>query len=250
MGTKARYLSTILALFALFSCVVSRAQTPSDTTHDRYNRLLQAFASEQGVAYRDWSEQAGNVAELSRYIDDLEALDLELLTRSQRLAYWINLYNAATLELVLAHYPIRSIKKIGGILRSPWNLKVVTIGGEALSLNQIENEIIRPRFNDPRILFALNCAAIGCPLLRGEAYQGWKLDAQLDDACRLALNDPRWVELKGNKLKLTKIFDWYGADFGSDNDGKNKFITTYHNGPIPSNAKISYRKYDWNLNEK
>lgn len=168
--------------------------------------------------------------------------------RADRLAYWINLYNAATLKLVLAHYPLENIRQIGGDKRSPWDLPVVRIAGADLSLNQIENEIIRPEFGDARIHFALNCAAQGCPPLRAEAFVAARLDAQLDQACRLALNDSRWVTRAANTLTLTKLFEWYADDFRAAAGSVLGFIARYRSDEISEQMDIAYGEYDWALN--
>ena len=240
----------LLIVVLIGATAMADAQNSPDPDHTQFDQLLKRYVTAEGVAYRQWNETNSDVTRLSEYINTLEALDLGSLSRSQRLAYWINLYNAATLELVLTHYPVKSIKKIGSFLSSPWDRKVVTIAGEELSLNQIENEIIRPRFKDARIHFALNCASIGCPLLRAEVYTSAELDAQLDEACTLALNDRRWVDLSGKKLKLTKIFDWYRDDFVTDKSTVIDFIAQYRREPIPAEVKISHGDYDWSLNER
>ncbi len=143
-----------------------------------------------------------------------------------------------------------SIKDIGGFMKkSPWKRELVTVAGRKLTLNNIENDIIRPDFGDARIHFALNCASIGCPPLSDEAYAADRLSEQLDAACRVALNRDQWVQVDENKLKLTKIFDWYGGDFEKDGGSVLDFVRRYRTETIPEgNLEIDFMSYDWSLN--
>ncbi len=229
------------------------AATADCDLHDDYNALLGSYVDDGRVRYAAWSAAADDLERLRAYVDRLEATAPEELERDAQLAYWINLYNAATLELVLDHYPVESIKKIGGRLRSPWKRNVVTVAGEDLTLNGIENDIIRPRFKDARIHFALNCASIGCPPLAAWAYCEEELDTQLDTACRVPLNDSRWVEVEPQHLRLTKIFDWYRDDFVEAAGSIEAFIAGFRAEDAdlfadPGRLKIKYGDYDWDLN--
>lgn len=221
--------------------------------HSEFNSLLGSYVTEEGVRYGAWADAAEDLQRLSSYIDHLEAVSPGTLDRGAELAYWINLYNAVTLELVLSNYPLDSIKDTAGFLRSPWNKKLVVVEGSELSLNAIENEIIRPRFQDARIHFALNCASVGCPPLAQSAYRADSLDDQLDNACRRALNDPRWVRIESDRLILSKIFDWYREDFERDAGSVKEFITPYREvGEVSveglEGLKIKHADYDWSLN--
>ncbi len=186
-------------------------------------------------------------------------------TREAKLAYWINAYNTWILRIVVDDYPTSSITKIGLVPYGAFFVKRVPLGGEKMTLRSLENDIIRGRFHDPRIHFAINCASASCPPLRSRAYRPETLDAQLDAATRAFINDKRHVRLDpaGNRIELSKIFEWYSSDFtataGSNSGGK-KTVVGYLKGYLNderrkvleeiSPAKIIYQDYDWSLNDR
>lgn len=215
-----------------------------------YNRLLGEYVFDHLVDYNAWTANKADKSALDQYVDQMAALDPAAWPRDEALAYWLNLYNAVTLQLVLNNYPLGSIKDIGGFMKkSPWKRELVTVGGRVLTLNNIENEVIRPTFHEPRIHFALNCASLGCPPLAQAAFDAEHLSAQLDAACRLALNQERWVKVVGDKVLLTKIFDWYRTDFESDGGSVLGFIRRYRTEPLPKGEpKVEFMSYDWHLN--
>ncbi|MGB3723270.1 MAG: DUF547 domain-containing protein [Pacificimonas sp.] len=192
---------------------------------------------------------------LTRFVNGLEAAKPTAMTRAQQKAYWINLYNAATIELVLKHYPVSTIRKIhGGLLRTgPWRKDVLTVDGVEMSLSDIEHRILRPIFNDPRGHYALNCASVGCPDLAKTAYDPAKLDAQLDAAARAFINHPRAFRVeKDGDLTVSSIFGWYRDDFGG------KAGVFRHAAPFAApklRAVLQGRTdwddtdYDWDLND-
>lgn len=232
---------------------VALALGQSVSLHAPFTQLLSRYVVGDKVRYAAWKANADDLRALSTYVDALEAARPSSFEPKAGLAYWINLYNAATLELVLGRYPVASIKDIGSTFKSPWKKKVVKVEGRELSLDEIENEIVRPTFKDARVHFALNCASLGCPPIRGAAYEPDSLDSELDQNCRRALADARWFSLEGNRARLTKIFDWYGGDFEAWAGGVRAFVAKY--GPSVSarsieDAKISieFMDYDWALN--
>jgi hypothetical protein len=238
-----------VTIAATFAPAVSAAMD----LHAEYSALLKLYVTDDGVRYEAWSKTPADVRALSKYVDLLEGTSVRDMERDIALAYWINLYNAATLELVLSHYPVDSIKDTAGLMKSPWNKKLVKVEGADLTLNAIENDIIRPRFKDARIHFALNCASVGCPPLAKEAYQGDRLDQQLDEACRRALNDTRWVRLRGEVIEATKIFEWYQDDFIGEAGSVVAFIARCRidGDELMKRAKglkIRFTDYDWSLN--
>lgn len=227
-----------------------------DDATERYDRLLRRHVDPPVVDYRAWHASDEDMAQLAAVVDSLEAIRPTVLGDSDALAYWINLYNAVTLELVLEHYPVDSIKDIGGIFTSAWEKERVTVEGRALTLDEIENDIIRPQFAEPRIHFALNCAAVSCPPLSAEAYVGKQLERQLEMATRRALNDPRWVDLSGcgeerGEIRVTKILDWYEEDFGGER-GVREFLARYRPDDrallLEAGCELEYLDYDWSLN--
>ncbi|MDN5204823.1 DUF547 domain-containing protein [Fulvivirgaceae bacterium BMA10] len=162
---------------------------------------------------------------------------------NEKLSFWINVYNAFTISLILDHYPVKSITDIHN--GKPWDFAFVDVGANKLTLNQIENEIIRPRFKEPRIHFALNCAALSCPKLLNEAYVPEKLDRQLNAQSAYFINNPNKNTINADQIAISKIFEWYGSDFSDIIAFFNQFSKT----KIDDNAKVSFLEYDWQLNE-
>lgn len=193
-------------------------------------------------------------AALSAVVDRLEAVDVDRLSKPQQFAYWINLYNAATIEVVLKAYPTKSILNIhdGFLPTGPWDRKVLRVKGVALSLNDVEHHILRPIFRDPRVHFAVNCASVGCPNLALAPYEAATLGEQLDAAARNYVNAPRGFALKRGRLVASRIFDWYGGDFGGV-PGVLAFARRFaasQTATILSGRKtIDGYDYDWSLNE-
>lgn len=221
--------------------------------HSSYDQLLKKYVSEDGNV--DYEGLMSDRKKLQDYLDLLSENppNDENWSRNEKLAYWINVYNAFTLELILKHYPVESIKDIGSkiqipFVNTPWDIKFVKIGEETYDLNNIEHNIIRKVFEEPRIHFAVNCASYSCPKLRNEAYTGAKLDQQLDDQTRDFLSDETKNKIKKEKLILSKIFNWYGGDF-TDGQTKLEFINKYTDIDISEDADIEYMDYGWSLNE-
>ena len=228
---------------------VSAAANALDNT--LYAELLRRYVEDEAVDYKAMQRER---SKLDRYLKGFEATDPSKLGRDDRFAFYINAYNAYTLKLVLDHYPVESIKDIGGWLKSPWKIEFCNIGGELLTLDDIEHDILRPRFKDARVHFAVNCASKGCPPLRPEPYEGSRLDEQLDDATRSFLNDPRNTRLEGDILWVSKIFSWFGEDF--DNDPAD-FVLRHAQGDLKTKLKerkgsvrVKYLDYDWSLNDR
>lgn len=230
-----RFVFLFIIIFNNFS------SNESKTLHKSYDLLLSKYVSSTGLAdYRNFKK-------------DEKLLDsyLELLkqnppnrsdSKNEKLAYWINAYNAFTIKLILQNYPVRSIQNIEN--GKAWDKIWINIGGKNYSLNNIEHDIIRKQFNDPRIHFALNCSALSCPPLLNHAYEGSKLEAQLEQQSHSFINNPKYNQLTKAELKLSMIFKWYQDDFGD----VRKFIAKY--AGINPKAKISWLEYDWRLNEK
>jgi len=194
-------------------------------------------------------------AKLQSYLDALAARDPRTLNRPEQFAYWVNLYNALTVAVVVDYYPVKSIRKIeGGLLGlGPWNKEFITIQGQALTLNDIEHRILRPIWQDPRIHYAVNCASLGCPNLATSAYSPDKLEAQLDAAARDFINHPRGVDRSGKRLRVSSIYDWYEIDFGSDQKELLGHLAQYAEEDLAAylgsySGRIRY-DYDWKLNQ-
>lgn len=229
----------------------------SGAAHAPFDTLLHKYVKGTGVDYNAWDTNDADLGALRRYVAALETVPISQLpdepaARDAELAYWINLYNAATLHLVLEDYPVDSIKDLGGLLSSPWDRKVVTVEGTELTLNDIENRVIRARFDDePRIHFALNCASKSCPPLRAEAYTGARLDEQLEEQTRAFLSDPGHSRVEGDHYRLSKIFDWYKDDFVKAAGSVPAFVRPYvpRAETLREDAKVKHLDYDWALNE-
>jgi hypothetical protein len=176
-------------------------------------------------------------------------------SKQEKLAYWINAYNAFSLELILEHYPIKSIKDIGSsisvpFVNTPWQISFIEIGGEKYNLDDIEHGIIRKEFNEPRIHFALVCAAISCPKLRNEAYVPERLNEQLQEQALSFLLDKEKNDITSDPIQLSKIFQWFSGDFKRQNKSIVDYLNSILPEPLPENSKINYNEYYWDLNEQ
>jgi hypothetical protein len=175
------------------------------------------------------------------------------MTRPEQLAYWINLYNAATVDLVLDAYPVTSIRRVhGGILGlGPWKRKILSIRGERLSLDDIEHRILRPIWRDPRIHYAVNCAALGCPNLAGQAFTAARANAILDQGARDFVNHPRGFRLDNGRLIASSIYDWFAPDFGGPNSilaHARRYATPANLAKFRGKTRPDRYSYDWSLN--
>ncbi len=196
-------------------------------------------------------------AALDHYIDTLESTDVDRLTRNQQFAFWVNLYNGATVRLVLRHYPVKSIRDIdispGLFSDGPWGAKILTVDGIKLSLDDIEHRILRPIWKDPRIHYAVNCASIGCPDLPRHAFRAKGLGDMLDAAARAYINHPRGMRIKDGRLIVSKLYKWYMADFGGTEAGVIAHLRRYAEpGKADMLATITHidgYTYDWSLND-
>ncbi len=245
-----------LSLFFVFLSQTSFAQTSEQiqqNIHRPFDILLKIYVTENRFDYARILNNPRDLERLSDYIDNLELLDPVEWEKEDALAYWINLYNAATLELVLKKYPVKSIKKIGGLFSSPWKKKLVKVNGRELSLDEIEKNIIFKQFNDARVHFALNCAAIGCPPLNKSAFTGDLLNEQLDEAVKNALAQELWLKITDTEISVSKIFEWYKKDFAKYAGSIREFIAKYRESEkeaiLDPNRKLKYLDYDWKLNK-
>jgi hypothetical protein len=191
---------------------------------------------------------------LSRWIKNQQKLDPRQLSKQGYQAYWINLYNAATVNLILQNYPIESITKLGGWFEfGPWDQIVATINGRELSLNDIEHAIMRARFNDARFHYAFNCASVSCPNLSKIAFTAENLEAQLEQGAVHYINHQRGVKTQGNTLILSKIYDWYADDFG-DERALLEHLNQYAQPDLKKKLTREFKRinyvYNWQLNEE
>ncbi|WP_026976299.1 DUF547 domain-containing protein [Flavobacterium tegetincola] len=249
-----KYILSLL-LLPLLSCgnnknageIPTEAYQNSTTTvanmdHSKWNALLQKNVSQNGnVNYKAFQQDQ---KQLQVYLSELASnVPNKSWSKNATLAYWINTYNAYTVQLILNNYPTKSIKDI----KDPWGNKFFTLGTKKYSLEEVEHEILR-KMNEPRIHFAINCASFSCPNLLNEAYSDAKLEQQLTTVAKRFVNDASKNTITANKIEISKIFDWFEGDFetkGSVIDYLNQYSTV----KINSKAKVSYKDYNWSLND-
>jgi hypothetical protein len=209
--------------------------------HAPYDALLQQYVDERGrVAYRDL--KANDLPTLDAYLAGLAAADAEALGRSEQIAFWLNAYNARAIRGVLDGYDAEGFFARRSFFRS----YEFPLAGKTRTLDEIENEILRPRFREPRIHFALVCASTSCPKLRREAYRGDRLDGQLDDQARTFLDDPTRNRIgPGQTADLSMIFKWFRGDFEAAAGSVAAYLGRWGKGPYKA---IDYLDYDWTLN--
>ncbi len=194
---------------------------------------------------------------LETYLQELQDTAVSRLNRDEQMAYWINLYNAATVKVVLDHYPVSSITRInispGLFSRGPWDARILAVEGEELSLNDVEHRILRPIWRDPRIHYAVNCASLGCPDLQDRAYTAANLEVLLDKGAREYVNHPRGASFQGSRLVLSSLYDWYEEDFGGSEQGVIRHLRRYAAPELDRklaafSGRVGY-EYNWSLNE-
>lgn len=229
--------------------------SPTPPDHSLWTELLQKHVSDVGeVDYQGFRRDS---VKLNRYLQTLSstAPDKKKWSGSEQLAYWINVYNAFTVKIVADHYPVESIKEIGGRVNIPfvstvWDIKFIDIGGKEIDLNTVEHGIIRKEFEEPRIHFAVNCASYSCPILRNEAYTAEKLEEQLQQQTVHFINNPRFNIIQGpDKAQISRLFQWYSGDFKVNGMTVVDYLNQYSAVKLKPDADISDMEYDWSLNE-
>jgi Protein of unknown function, DUF547 len=248
-----RYFFAFCLLISLFLGIFSRIgqAAAAAVDHEIWAELLSKYDKPGGVDYTGFKSEEGK---LDQYLKVLEHTDLKTLSRNELFAYYINAYNAWTIKLILSAYPdLSSIKDLGTFLKSPWQKKFVRIGGDVVTLDYIEHHILRPRFKDPRVHFAINCSAASCPPLRSEPYLGSSLDQQLDQSTRSFINNPNSYRFDGDTLYVSRIFEWFSEDFNDDVVG---FYLKYAQDGLKEKLtekkdviQVKYLYYDWSLND-
>ena len=213
-----------------------------DLTYKNYNSFLSKYVCNNGVAY---SKLAGDksVEALSKEFSSLSRAEYDKCNETDKITYLINVYNFFTILLIKQNYPVTSIQKI----KKPWDTDFVPLFGNKVSLNHIEHEVLRKQFDEPRIHFALVCAALGCPPISPTAFVGEKLNQQLNKVAKTFLNDKAKNRAEGNKLFLSKIFEWYGEDFKKKHGGYKQYVIAMLG--LTGKYSVKFTNYDWNLNE-
>ncbi len=232
--------------------------------HHLLTGVLQRHVKEGMVDYKNLCRDS----QFGEYTKWLSSQDLSRMSSNESMAYWINAYNAFTLQLICENYPVKSINDIhagglvlGSVLRkTAWDKPFIVINDQVYTLNHIEHKILRPQYKDPRIHFAIVCAAKSCPPLRSEAYEASRLDQQLDDQAKTFLvrrTDLNFFEERKKAANLSAIFKWFRDDFGENNEKLLLYVSRYLAEPVADSIKknpgawrIKFNPYDWNLNER
>lgn len=234
------------------TCRVDDVASDSEPiSHERWDAQLKEFVNADGfVDYDAWQRDTARLEEYLALVRSHHPNDGNW-SRDEQLAYWINAYNAFTVELILDHWPLTSIKDIKdgtGFINSVWDIKFIEIEGHTYDLNNLEHGIIRPKFEDQRIHAAVNCASVSCPQLRPEAYVAERLDAQLDEQVsdwlagfRNDLSDPAHP-------KVSSILKWYNKDFSWGGSSVSELIERHSDVDLPADVTFEYLDYDWAVN--
>ncbi|MDC5850551.1 DUF547 domain-containing protein [Vibrio europaeus] len=229
----------------------SNKSNTATISHQDWQSFLDIYLVKNGdntlVKYGSVSPQ--DKQKLNQYIASLAAIDPREYSSSEQYAYWVNLYNAITVDLILDDYPVKSITKLGGLFSfGPWDDEVVTVAGKKLTLNDIEHRILRPIWSDPRTHYAVNCASLGCPNLQTQAFTADNTEQLLEQAAKEFINSDKGVlQLKG-KTQLSSIYDWFAEDFGNKQE-LIQHLAKYRSELANLSGKFSY-EYDWDLNDK
>jgi hypothetical protein len=264
---KRRYVPLLVLLVSFFTTATAGA---FDHRHGLFDILLKKHVvmKDGGKSSRvDYKGIAGDKALMTAYLSDLSSVskaEYDSWTADKKLAFLINAYNAFTIDLIVRHYPVKSIKDTGSLFKSPWSVAFIPLLGKKRSLDEIEHEMIRKKgvFDEPRIHVALVCASIGCPALRNEAYSYENLNAQLEKAMVLFLSDRfrNRYSAKDRKITVSPIFNWYGQDFKSKYGSLEKFFMNYAKALTDSEGdaadmkkggfSIDFGDYNWMLNDR
>ena len=227
--------------------------------HSAWDWFLQKHLSESpdGVNRLDYGAAAGDRTGLDDYLRGLSETDAASLNRGEQLAFWINLYNALTAQVVLDHYPVATIRDIDispGVFSSgPWGAKLIEVDGERLSLDDIEHRILRPIWRDPRIHYAVNCASAGCPNLALRAFTAENAEELLESGARDYVNHPRGARVADGALRVSSIYEWFKDDFGGDDAGVLAHLRRHADDGLRAKlsgvSEVSGDDYDWSLND-
>lgn len=227
--------------------------------HGEWQRFLDEYLDfdETGRTRVDYTRVSdADTQSLIQHVDDLEAVQVLSLNRDEQMAYWINLYNARTVQLILENPGKKSIRNIRFKITDfgPWDEPLLEVEGEPLTLNDIEHRILRPIWKDPRIHYAVNCASMGCPNLAPAAYTAATLEELLEDEARSYINHPRGVDISQKRFLLSSIYDWYQDDFSGNTEGVVNHLVRYAEPALREalenyTGRFSY-DYDWDLNQR
>ncbi|KHT41486.1 DUF547 domain-containing protein [Vibrio sinaloensis] len=229
----------------------SDQSNPATISHAKWQTFLDKYLIKEGqyTLVKYGSVSTLDKQKLNQYIAALAAIDPREYSLNEQYAYWVNLYNAITVQLILNDYPVKSITKLGGLFSfGPWGDEVVTVAGKKLTLNDIEHRILRPIWNDPRTHYAVNCASLGCPNLQPQAFTAGNTEQLLEKAAMEFINSDKGVLYTSSRVQLSSIYDWFADDFGNEQE-LIQHLAKYRPELTKLSGKFSY-EYDWNLNDK
>jgi Protein of unknown function, DUF547 len=260
LGSAALIAASLSPKFAHAAAALT-AFSPSGSgvfDHSAFNDVLSGAVLPDAEGYNrvDYKALNSKSAALKAVLAQMQLAAPSSLSKAEAKAFWINLYNAKTLDVVLEHYPVASIKKInlggGGLFGSgPWSAKILAIEGQDLTLDDVEHRILRALFNDPMVHYALNCASYSCPNLAARAYTASNAEKQMAAGAAAYVNHPRGVKVDGASITASKIYSWYGADFGGKSMLKThwmKFAAPEKAAAIAAAQSVTFG-YDWRLND-
>lgn len=253
-----------LSLAIALMTTTSALALPDDAS---WNALLGKYVKsyQGGINYFDYAAlkaQPSDVAKLKSYVVSLQAEKVSALTRPQQFAFWSNLYNALTIQVMIDNWPVKSIREIKSkgapfdpvksAFGGPWRQKFVTVEGKALTLDDIEHGIMRQQWEEPRVHYAVNCASYGCPNLKASAWKAETLEADLEAGAKAYVNHPRGVRINANgTLTLSSIYKWFAEDFGGNEASVRQHLAKYASPDLAAKvktAKIAGYDYDWGVN--
>ena len=246
------FLLLVLVLVSCHSPVIGKAgSTPP--SHQLWNELLKVHVKPDGrVDYKGFIREKPKLESYLKLLSE-NAPDRSKWSKNEQLAYWINVYNAFTVKLIVDFYPTKSIRDLGPRIKIPlikdvWHYKFFKIAGVDMSLDEVEHSILRKEFEEPRIHFAINCASVSCPPLLNEAFVASTLENQLIRVTTTFVNDPSRNKISAQSAQLSSIFSWFKGDF-TKKGTLVEFLNRYSKVKISPNARITFLDYNWNLNE-
>jgi hypothetical protein len=246
-------LLTLVAGFLCTNCRAIKRNTDSKpVTHEKWDALVKKHVGTDGfVHYKGFIQDSAALNSYLRLLESAHPNDKNW-SREQQMAYWINAYNAYTVQLIVRNYPVESIKDIKrglAFVNSVWDIKFIKIQGYTYDLNNIEHNILRPVYKDARIHAAVNCASFSCPKLLNQAYTAENLESQLDASMRNFVNDPVRNRISADKAEISEIFKWFKGDFVRDAGSVRAFVNRYAAVPIAEKTDINHIDYSWKLND-
>jgi len=265
----------LLSGLALMAFSLAALAAPKAELWERWNA---SAPNKVGIVHKEWDSFLGHYLKpgsdgitrvaygavtpadrksLDAYLRRLQDVPIRKFARAEQRAYWINLYNATTVKVILDHYPVESITRInispGLFAKGPWKKKLLTVEGEGVSLDDIEHRILRPIWKDPRTHYSVNCASLGCPNLPPRAFTAGNTEELLDEGARAYVNHPRGARVEGGKLTVSSIYVWFQSDFGGNAAGVIAHLKKYAEPGLKKRLaavdRIDGDAYDWTLND-